>query len=101
MSTKQLILGLFDSKAEMFLRPFFVTTLGVAFRDLSGEINRGGHDNPLAMHTGDFVLYQLGTFDVEHGLIDSIGCPTVVCPLSALVTDASSVMRATEGMQAQ
>lgn len=81
----QLILSLRDVKAELFLRPFFVPTLGVAYRDIASEIARGGQDNQLAMFTSDFELWHLGNVDMETGTIDAGSqFPVKVCQVSAL-----------------
>lgn len=80
----KLILALQDKKAEMFMQPFFVPTVGVAYRNLQDEMSRGGTDNPLANHADDFDLWQLGTFDDETGIVDSE--PAFLCNVASLGT---------------
>lgn len=86
----KLILALRDSKAEMFLQPFFVPTLGVAYRNLQDEIQRGGDDNTLARHAEDYELWELGTFDDENGeVLQGDGWPKLLCEVSTLVVKAN------------
>jgi len=85
----QIVLSIRDTKAELFLAPFFVPTLGVAYRDIAAEIARGGDQNQLSLFTKDFELWQLGTFDSETGVLDGNApggnqFPSKVCDVSAL-----------------
>lgn len=80
----QIVLSLRDTKAELFLQPFFVPTVGVAYRDIAREIARGGDGNQLALFTKDFELWQLGTFDSDTGVLDSAGSPLKLCDVTAL-----------------
>lgn len=80
---RQHIFAIFDTKAEMYQRPFFVVTAGVAFRMLMDEMARGGADNMLAMHTKDFELFHCGDFDDETGVVTA-GQPKLVCTLESL-----------------
>lgn len=67
----RLMLSLRDSKAEVFLPPFFVPTVGVAYRQLQDELKRP--DSELAKHAGDYSLYQVGTWDDETGEVVAYG----------------------------
>lgn len=79
------VCSLYDKVAQAYMQPFFVPALGIAFRNLSDEIVRGGEGNMLASHPGDFVLYQLATFDDETGEFICEGFPLKVCEVSSLV----------------
>lgn len=82
----QLILSIRDSKSEMFLSPFVVPTLGVAYRDIGVQLSKGGSEqNPLAMFPGDFAVWQLGTFDTDTGVVDSVGYPVRLVEVSSLI----------------
>lgn len=56
-----------DLKAQGFLQPFFYVTVGQAVRAVSDLVNDGKSD--FARHTPDYVLFQVGTFNVETGVI--------------------------------
>lgn len=56
-----------DTKAEAFMTPFFVPTMGVAFRSLGDEIAVPREGNTLAAHPEDFQLWTLGTYDNDTG----------------------------------
>lgn len=72
------VISVFDTAAQVFARPFFVTATGQAIRDFTDEINREAQDNPLFRHPDDFILYQLGEFDDETGSIRSSEIPSVL-----------------------
>lgn len=76
---------LFDKTAGMFFPPVAVPKLGVAFRNIQDEISRGGDNNPLAEHPGDFQLWTVGTFDDEDG--DLVAMKELVCEVSSLIID--------------
>lgn len=61
------IVAMYDSAAQMFGRPFFVQTVGIAIRSFSDEIQRQAPDNDLFKHPDDFTLYHLGAFDDSLG----------------------------------
>lgn len=58
-----------DSKLSIFLPPFFVQHLGQALRMWEDSVN--SPDTLVAKHPSDFVLYEIGTFDDEHGVLTS------------------------------
>lgn len=81
------LLALRDKKAEMFMSPFLVPTLAVAYRDIASEVARGGEGNQLALFSKDFDVYQLGNFDLESGELDTCGFPQRLCNVGALVAE--------------
>lgn len=87
----KLMLALRDVKAEMFMQPFFVPTVGVAYRNLQDEMERQAPDNPLANHAGDFELYQIGAFDDETGLFEPNRPPFKLVDVAALGAKAPAV----------
>lgn len=72
------IFGIYDSKAEAFLQPFFAKTKSEAIRVVTDAVNHG-NDN-FSKHPEDFTLFELAVFDDSDGLIvpnevkQSLGC---------------------------
>lgn len=81
------IVCLRDRIAGSYMQPFFVPSLGVASRNLGDEIRRGGENNVLATHPGDFELFELGVFDEETGRMTLHESPVFQLQVSALVYD--------------
>lgn len=61
------IVAVFDRAAQVYANPWHVTSIGLATRAFSDEVNRIGTDNTVNQHPGDFELYELGTFDNATG----------------------------------
>lgn len=59
-----------DVRANCYMNPFAVDSIGRAMRSFEDEVNRPAEDNPLYKHPGDFELWQLGTFDTQSGEVD-------------------------------
>ncbi|WNK13411.1 MAG: nonstructural protein [Microvirus sp.] len=79
------ICSVFDNKAKVFGRPFFVTHVAHAYRSLSDEVNRtGAGASEIANHPEDFELYVMGKFLEEDGTFDTerpmllVGCSQLV-----------------------
>lgn len=64
---KQLAFSVFDSKARVFCKPFFVPTMEVALRAFQGAANDPSHE--MGRHAEDFTLFQIGEFDDENGVL--------------------------------
>lgn len=56
-----------DSKSEVFGRPFFVQSVGVAIRSFEDEVNREHEENQMHRHPEDFTLYHLGKYNDSTG----------------------------------
>lgn len=56
-----LLFTVYDEKAEVFLPPFFVPTIGLATRAFSDCVN--SEDHQFGKHPSDYSLFQLGYFD--------------------------------------
>lgn len=56
-----------DSALDSFGRPIFAPTLAAGIRSFQDEVKRGGDDNQLAKHPGDFELYHLAWFEDTTG----------------------------------
>lgn len=83
----KLMCALYDRKAEMFLDPFFVPTIGVAARDIGAEVNRSGEPNRLRDFRTDFELWHLGNFDSESGFVE-FSKAAKVCDVASLFVGA-------------
>lgn len=59
-----------DSKAEAFLRPFFMNTTGLAIRAME-ESMQGGQE-PWCKFPTDFTLFEIGFFDDSLGETDML-----------------------------
>ena len=56
-----------DAAADVFGKPYFVPSNGVAIRGFTDEVNRKAEDNTLNKHAKDFSLYELGEYDDSFG----------------------------------
>ncbi|WNK12398.1 MAG: nonstructural protein [Microvirus sp.] len=75
---RQVIVSVRDAKADIFGRPFFVQTAGVAIRSFSDEVNREGTDNQFNTHPEDFSLYEIGLYDDIDGKIYPYDIPKLL-----------------------
>lgn len=78
--------AIFDNKALIYNVPWFQPTHGAATRLLADLVNDMG--TTIGRHPGDYVLYQVGTWD------DSKGVLTPISPL-VHVMDAIALVRLT------
>lgn len=73
---KDLLFAIFDVKMKMFMSPFCGRNVDSALRQFSDMCNQpNGH---LIRHPEDYVLYEIGEFDVEHGLVSPLNPVHVV-----------------------
>lgn len=75
---KLLIVSVRDSAADLFGRPYFVGTQGIALRSFTDEVNRESEDNQLNRHAKDFALYELGEYDDNTGQITTHDQPKLL-----------------------
>ena len=64
---KMVICSIRDSAADAYGRPFFLSSVGVAIRSFTDEVNRSSEDNQIYQHPEDFDLFELGEFDDTTG----------------------------------
>lgn len=64
------IFTVYDSCAELFGQPFFTNTVGAAERIIGEAVNEGDH--PFNKHPGDYTLFELGTFESDTGVIETL-----------------------------
>jgi len=62
-----LVYSILDTKAEQYHNPFYAPTRGVAIRQFSEAVN--DEKTELYKYPKDFILYEIGTFDGDHGVI--------------------------------
>lgn len=59
---------IYDSKAELYLAPFFMKTKGEALRAFTDTLS--DPQSQIAKHPQDFTLFELGEYDDCHATID-------------------------------
>ena len=59
------VLTVFDEKAQAFLQPFFMDTIGMAERAIRDCLDDPEHN--FSKHTSDFTLFTIGLFDNTTG----------------------------------
>lgn len=64
----QLLFTVYDSKAEIFLPPFFVPTIGIASRAFEDSINSDDHQ--FGKHPQDYTLFFLGSYSQDNAEFD-------------------------------
>lgn len=72
----RLIFSVFDSKAAAFLAPFFVRTEAEAVRWFGLMCRNPEHD--FGRFAEDFMLFELGSFREETGVITPLASPRSV-----------------------
>lgn len=75
---RMVIVSVRDAKADVYMRPWFVQSSGVAIRAFSDEVNRDEKENQLYNHPGDFALYEIGLFDDADGKIYPYDVPKLL-----------------------
>lgn len=72
------IFSIYDEKAEAFLQPFFMETVGQAERALIDCMSDENHN--FARHSADYTLFQIGEFDQSTAVItpNKIGLSNLV-----------------------
>jgi len=58
---------IYDEKAEIFIPPFFVPTIGLAIRAFTDCVNDDEHQ--FGRHPQDYTLFEIGEFDDSTALI--------------------------------
>jgi hypothetical protein len=65
--------SIFDAKAETFMPPFCVHSVGIAKRDFSDAVNDG--KSFVNKHPEDYSLFEIGTYDDQTGQCDMLATP--------------------------
>lgn len=63
------VFSVYDGKIGAFMRPFFDAHTGNALRSFEEACKEPS--SPFAKFSSDFVLYEIGVFDDESGLMTS------------------------------
>lgn len=67
------VMAVYDSKARTYIQPFFCTNVDVAKRVFADAANTAQHQ--VGMHSSDFTLFNLGTWDDETAVFSSMSEP--------------------------
>lgn len=67
------VFGIYDSKTEAYLPPFFVRTNGDAIRAVSSHVNDEKHN--FCKYASDFTLFELGGWDDTTAKFDLLSTP--------------------------
>ncbi len=70
------IFTVYDDKAEAYLPPFFLNTVGEALRAFSELANDPNH--AFCKYPSDFTLFQIGTFDNGNCSFELLPTPTAI-----------------------
>ena len=80
----------FDSKLKVWMNPMFFLHVGQAERAWTVIVNDG---NSLpGKHPADFVLYQIGEFDDDTGMVNPISPPVQVITSTACLRKPEGVL---------
>jgi len=74
--------AVYDLKAKAFLQPFFSVTEGTAIRAFAVAVNDPG--TMLAKHPGDYVLFEVGSFDDDSGFLAALSPVKQLCIAAAV-----------------
>lgn len=61
------IFAVFDTKAQAFNSPFFVSNEGMAIRGFTDAVN--DKNNSIGQHPEDYTLFRIGDYNDENGAI--------------------------------
>ena len=78
----QKVFSVFDQKAQVYSKPFFCPNEGVATRSLIDVMRSEEHE--FSKYAEDFVLFELGQFDDDSGMLEPLQEPQVITRLMAL-----------------
>lgn len=65
---QQKVFAVLDTQVKAFMQPFFSPTVGSATRAFRDAVN--DPSTMLNKHPADYVLYEIGTWDDETGVIE-------------------------------
>lgn len=70
------VFTVYDSKAEAYLPPFYMATVGSATRAFTDSANDPNHS--FHKHPADYTLFLLGEYDEQKGTFDTSGPRTAI-----------------------
>lgn len=77
--------SIYDHKAKMYMRPFFVHNSAVATRTIADLVNDTTHE--IGKHPEDYSLFFLGEWDDNTAAFDNEVGPTIVANCWELVDE--------------
>lgn len=89
---EQLMVAIRDAKAEVFSRPMFYVSRGVAMRDFADAVNGNPEESAYAKHPEDFGLFVVGSFDDNSGMLVPVMQPQMLCTALELKAGAGKVV---------
>lgn len=75
--------AVFDMKAESYGNPMFVSNEGLALRGFSDAC--ADPKSPAAQHPEDYILYMIGSYEPNTGILDSLVPPKQIASATAVV----------------
>lgn len=78
------VFAVYDAKAACYGRMIEQPTEGLAARSFADACKN--QEGPLYQHSGDYSLYELGTFDPASGKMESLPEPKHIISASAVVS---------------
>lgn len=67
------VFAIFDEKAEAYLQPFFLNTVGMALRAVTDLVNNPEHE--FARHASDYTLFHIAEYDDSTGSFENCKKP--------------------------
>jgi hypothetical protein len=67
------VFGIYDSKAEAYLPPFFVKSKGEAIRAITSHVMDEHHN--FCKYAEDFTLFELGSWDDSTAKFELLATP--------------------------
>ena len=67
----QKIFCVYDNKSKAYLNPWFLPNAEMAKRSFADSVNASDR-NPISLHPEDYVLYEVGVFDSDSGIIQHV-----------------------------
>jgi len=72
---KLLVFAVYDDAVKSFMTPIFQQTQGQAIRGFIDAVNSPDAKNSLSKHPEDYTLMQLGSYDDQTGVLESLPTP--------------------------
>lgn len=70
---KQLVFSIHDQAAGAYMRPFFVTAVGLAVREFERLANE--KEGNVSRWPDQYTLFELGTYEDSTGVLESLEIP--------------------------
>ena len=77
--------SVFDKAVKAYMTPFFARARGEAIRSFGDAANDEKHQ--FGKHANDFVLYYIGEFDDQSGIVTRVDPERVISAIELLVVD--------------